>query len=123
MKLIADLHIAPRTVAFLMSLGHDVVRADEAVSATASDREIVAAAARDGRAILTQDLDFTDIVALSGGIGPSVITLRLASSRVEHVNDVLARLLPTLEVDVTRGVLASVQDAVVRRKALPIVGD
>ncbi len=43
MKLLADLHISPRTVAFLCSLGHEVVRVDAILPKTASDEEIVAA--------------------------------------------------------------------------------
>ena len=64
MRLLADVHISPRTVAFLRSLGHDAVRVGDAIPATASDVEIVEAAVRDERTILTQDLDFSAIVAL-----------------------------------------------------------
>jgi predicted nuclease of predicted toxin-antitoxin system len=42
MRLLADLHISPRTVEFLRSLGHDVVRVDEIVPSTAADEVIVA---------------------------------------------------------------------------------
>jgi len=47
MRLLADMHIAPRTVRFLRSLGHDVVRVDELLSPTATDEAIMAAAVRD----------------------------------------------------------------------------
>jgi uncharacterized protein DUF5615 len=57
----------------------DVVRVDEVLPPTASDEAIVTAAIRDGRHIITQDPDFSAIVALSGRIGPSVISLRLSS--------------------------------------------
>jgi len=33
MRLLADIHISPRTVRFLRSVGHDVVRVDEVPSA------------------------------------------------------------------------------------------
>jgi predicted nuclease of predicted toxin-antitoxin system len=78
MKLLADLHISPRTVAFLRTLGHEVVRVDAILPKTASDEEIVAAARDSGCSVLTQDLDFSAIVALSGARTPSLITLRLA---------------------------------------------
>ena len=92
MKVLADLHISPRTVAFLRTLGHEAVRVDAILPKTASDEEIVAAARDSGRVVLTQDLDFSAIVAISGARTPSLITLRLASSRVEHVNEILARV-------------------------------
>ena len=94
MRLLADLHISPSTVAFLRTLGHDVVRVDAILPNTASDEEIVVAARAAGRSILTQDLDFSAIIALSGAHSPSLVSLRLGSSRVTHVNEVLARVLP-----------------------------
>jgi predicted nuclease of predicted toxin-antitoxin system len=120
MKLLADLHISPRTVAFLRTLGHEVVRVDAILPKTASDEEIVAAARESGRSVLTQDLDFSAIVALSGARTPSLITLRLASSRVEHVNEVLARVLPQIEGDLVRGSAVTVEEGAIRSRTLPI---
>ena len=42
MRLLADLHISPRTVQFLRQLGHDVIRVNEILPATAPDPAIVA---------------------------------------------------------------------------------
>jgi len=119
-RLLADLNIAPRTVAFLRSLGHDVVRVDQALPPGADDSSIVASARQGGRVILTQDLDFSAIVALSGQSAPSVISLRLASSRVEKVNALLQVVLPGLEPDVRAGAIITVDEHRVRRRALPI---
>jgi len=120
MKLLADLHISPRTVAFLRTKGHDVVRVDAILPNTASDEEIVTVARDSGRSVLTQDLDFSAIVALSGARTPSLITLRLASSRVEHVNEVLETVLPRIEEDLIRGTAVTVEEGAIRRRALPI---
>jgi len=49
MRLLADMHIAPRTVRFLRSIGHDVVRVDELLLPTATDEAIMAAAVREER--------------------------------------------------------------------------
>ena len=111
---------APRTVAFLRALGHDVIRVNEVLPPTAPDAAIVAEAVRTARSILTQDLDFSAIVALSGRSLPSVISLRLSSSRVERVNAGLQEVLPTLEDAVGAGVIATVQDTRVRVRQLPL---
>lgn len=58
-RIIGDVNIAPRTVEHLRSLGHDVVRVSDVLSPSAPDREIVEYARREGRAVLTQDLDLT----------------------------------------------------------------
>jgi predicted nuclease of predicted toxin-antitoxin system len=120
MRLLADMHISRRTVAFLRSLGHDVVQVSEVLEPTATDESVVAAAAREQRSILTQDLDFSALVALSGERAPSVISLRLSSSRIERVNAVLEEVLPGLEHEVLDGVLVTVEDGRVRRRMLPI---
>jgi predicted nuclease of predicted toxin-antitoxin system len=119
MRLLADLHISPRTVEFLRSLGHDVVRVTDLLAPTAADSDIVVVAAQEGRVILTQDLDFSALIALGGVGAPSVITLRLSSSRVEHVNETLAKVLPGLEQEVAAGAVVTVEDARVRRRRLP----
>jgi predicted nuclease of predicted toxin-antitoxin system len=120
MRLLAGMHIAPRTVAWLRSLDHDVRRVSELLPATASDATIVTAAIREERSILTQDLDFSALVALSGRTVPSVISLRLSSSRVERVNAALAAVLPGLEQDLRDGALVTVEDGRVRRRRLPL---
>lgn len=114
------MHISPRTVEFLRQLGHDVQRVDEVLNASASDRMIVACALEQNRTIVSQDLDFTDIIALSGGNKPSCITLRLSTSRVERVNEVLKKALPALEEDVLRGLLITIKDGSIQRRWLPV---
>lgn len=119
MRLLADMHIAPRTVGHLRNLGHDIVRVDDVLEPTATDHQIVAWAAANGRCILTQDLDVTTIVALSGATAPSVVTLRLRSSRIEAVNGVLDRVLGAIEANVTAGALITVEDDAIRTRWLP----
>jgi predicted nuclease of predicted toxin-antitoxin system len=120
MKLLADVHIAPRTVDFLRTLGHDVVRIPEVLPPGAPDEEIVRHAFNQGRVIVTQDLDFSALVALSGADRPSVLSLRLSSSRVEHVNEVLQRVLPDVEAALRAGAIVSVEDERMRIRDLPI---
>jgi predicted nuclease of predicted toxin-antitoxin system len=116
-KLLADLNIAPRTVSFLCAKGHDVVRASDADGA---DTAIVEQARQQGRVVLTQDLDFSAIVALSGRTDPSVISLRLGSSRIEDVNLRLETVLPAIVHDVSVGAIVTVEDGRVRSRLLPI---
>lgn len=120
MRLLADLHISPRTVELLRSLGHDVVRADELLPATAADEALVSRAIEERRAILTQDLDLSAIIALAGKNRPSLISLRLSSSRIEYVNTILQKILPAVEQDVLSGMIITVEDDRIRRRPLPI---
>ncbi len=114
------MHISPRTVQYLRQTGHEVVRVDEVLPSTAADEVILAKARQDGRTVLTQDLDFTNLIALRNHATPSVITLRLRSSRVEHVNEVLRRTLPGLENVVDTGAVVTVDEDRARQRALPL---
>ena len=120
MRLLADLHIAPRTVQFLRHLGHDVARVSDLAPPTLPDAGIVSLAIRERRVVLTQDLDFSRLVALSGAREPSLISLRLSSSRIEHVNSVLQHALSNLDTIVLDGVIITVEDNRIRVRHLPL---
>lgn len=120
MRIVADVHISPITVQHLNELGHDAVRANAVLPGDAPDHDIVAWAAANERVVVTQDLGFGSIVALSGATLPSIITLRLSDSRVETVNRVLETVLPRLERSVTTGAVITVGDERVRIRQLPV---
>jgi predicted nuclease of predicted toxin-antitoxin system len=120
MKLLADLHISPRTVLFLRSLGHDAVRVNEIMPSNSSDFQIVEHAKIEERTILTQDLDFSSIIVFSGKIKPSLISLRLHSSRIEFVNKRLSRCLHLIESDIESGSIITIENHTIRRRKLPI---
>jgi len=120
MRFLADIGISPRSAVFLRSLGHDAVHLRDEGLQRLSDESIVVKALAERRVILTHDLVFGRIVALSRGKLPSVITFRLTDMRAGEVNrrldDVLSRFKPLLE----EGALISVTDDAVRVRRLPV---
>jgi predicted nuclease of predicted toxin-antitoxin system len=68
---------------------------------------------------LTQDLDFSEIIALSGKMKPSLISLRLSSSHIEFVNAILEKVLPSIEKDAEKGAIISVEDDKIRIRHQP----
>ena len=100
MKLLADLNIAPRTVLALRDQGFDIVRASDVLPLRARDVEIVDYARTNGFAIITHDLDFSALVALSGAARPSVISIRLGSAHADAVTRRLTAVLPAVRADV-----------------------
>ena len=114
------MHISPRTVRVLRALGHDVMRVNEVMPATSTDEAIVLKALDDERVVLTQDLRFSAILARGGQRAPSLISLRLLSSRIEFVNAILERVLPLVERDVAAGAIVTVEDSRIRTRRLPI---
>ena len=59
-------------------------------------------------------------LARGGQRTPSLISLRLSSSRIEIVNAILERVLPLVEREVAAGAIVTVEDTRVRVRQLPI---
>jgi predicted nuclease of predicted toxin-antitoxin system len=62
-KFIADIHISPLTVNELQKKGYNIIRVTDKLPATTSDKEIVELAYQEKAVIITQDLDFSAIIA------------------------------------------------------------
>lgn len=92
MRFLSDEDVYESTVRAVEAWGHDVVRAREAGLTQADDEQVLRAAARDGRLLLTRDRHFGGLVFLAGQ-GPGVIYLRIAPSDVGKTHEQLKRVL------------------------------
>lgn len=119
-RFIADVHISPLTVATSIQAGYDTMRVAEVLPATAPDAEILTFARVENRVVITQDLDFSALVALGGYDRPSLITLRLSSAQPNFVSQRLLEVLPQLEQMLAEGAAATIEDDIVRVRKLPI---
>jgi predicted nuclease of predicted toxin-antitoxin system len=120
MRFLADAGISPKTVGFLIQLGHDAVHVRALGLQRAPDSELVDRARADSRVIVTFDLDFGDILALGVLDKPSVIIFRLADQRAESVNGRLSTVLSERLAELESGALILVEDARYRIRKLPI---
>ena len=77
--------VSMRIVEWLRTKGHDILHLREEGLQRFSDEDIFKKATSEQRIILTFDLDFGEIIALSGGRMVSVILFRLHNTRVPHV--------------------------------------
>ncbi len=121
LKLIADVHISPITVTELRKAGYQISRVTEFLSARASDIEIIELAIRQESAIVTQDLDFSAIIAQSGYDRPSVVSLRVGNAKPLNIANILLAILPQIEEDLTKGTIVSVDETEFRVRKLPII--
>jgi predicted nuclease of predicted toxin-antitoxin system len=69
---------------------------------------------------LTQDLDFSQLVAVGQYAQPSLITLRLSSAKPDFVGQRLLMVLPELEEELRDGIALTVSDNSMRLRKLPI---
>ncbi|HLF06264.1 MAG TPA: DUF5615 family PIN-like protein [Thermoplasmata archaeon] len=92
LRLLLDDNLGGRTFEFLVSLGHDVVRAKDLLGRGAENGEIASAAARAGRILVTLDLDFGPI-HLRGGAAAGIILVRHKRPTPQIVNRILGGFL------------------------------
>jgi predicted nuclease of predicted toxin-antitoxin system len=93
MRFLADMGVDIRVVNWLRQRGHDAKHLRDEGLHRIPNGEIFAKAISENRVILTFDLDFGEIVALSGRQKSSVIVFRLHNTRTPHVIDRLTAVL------------------------------
>lgn len=120
MRFLLDMGIPHRSADLLISLGHDAVHLREVGLHRLPDRDIFRKAIDDERVILTHDLDFGEIMAISGGRLPSVVIFRLRDMRHGNVDQYLERILKEHETALRQGAILSVTESRIRVRALPI---
>jgi predicted nuclease of predicted toxin-antitoxin system len=119
-RFLADMGVDQRLVDWLRSQGHDAVHLREQGLHRASDTDVFAKAIAESRIILTFDLDFGEILALSGNAVVSVILFRLINTRTPFVQQRLAAVLAADADALNRGAIIVVEDGRHRVRDLPL---
>ena len=122
-RFLLDMGLAQSTGKYLRSQGHDVIHLCDQGLERLPDDQIVAKAQEEGRIIITHDLDFGRIVALSGNAVPSIVTLRLSDMTPAKVNVALQTVLTEATQSLERGALVTITDSGITVRALPINAD
>ena len=120
MKFLLDMPVPQATAAWLLSAGHDARHARDIGLARAADEDILERAQREGRVVLTMDLDFPRLLAALSVDGPGVILIRLRDARPEALHRRLQVLLETVaESDLARSI-AVLEETAIRLHRLPL---
>jgi predicted nuclease of predicted toxin-antitoxin system len=120
MRFLADMGISHIVVTWLQAQGHDATHLRDEGLHRLENGEIFTKAFRESRIILTWDLDFTEILALSGRHTVSAVIFRLVNTRSAHVIERLARVLQESAQDLEDGAIISVEEARHRIRLLPL---
>jgi predicted nuclease of predicted toxin-antitoxin system len=120
MRFLADMGVDIRVVQWLRQNGHDTKHLRDEGLHRIPNGEIFAKAISESRVILTFDLDFGEILALSQGKKTSVILFRLHNTETSHLikrlNTVLADTAEALE----QGAVVVVEESRHRIRYLPL---
>ena len=120
MRFLADMGVALGIAQWLRAEGHDTVHLREEGLQRLPNGEIFDKAATEGRILLTFDLDFGEILSLSGGRLVSVVLFRLHNTRTPHVRERLARVLTESGRDLEQGAVVVVEESRHRVRRLPL---
>ena len=120
MKFLADMGISPLTVDFLNQQGYDAKHLSSEGLHQMLDAAILEKARQEGRILLTADLDFGYLMAVSRSQLPSIILFRLQDMRPVSVNTHLAEVLQRFESDLVTGSFITVTQSRIRVRQLPI---
>ena len=120
LRYLADMNISPRTVRILVDAGYDIRRVSDVMPVSAPDKEILEYARRQAMVVLTQDLDFSALVAVSGAAGPSLVNVRMSTGDPDRIGSRLLNVLPEVRHALQEGACVTMDDAAVRVRNLPI---
>lgn len=120
MQFLVDENMALSYAKTLRSLGYVAVHVAEVDLTSTEDTDIVAYAIVNGYSIITFDLDFTRIVALSQKSFPSIITFRLGEINVFEFEEYMNLYIPDLINKIIEGSLITIDSQGVRVKKLPV---
>ena len=121
LRFLVDMNLSPKTVINLQKHGWDILRVSQVLPMDAEDSEILEFARQHNRVIITQDLDFSSLLALGNHEKPSLITFRLSVPDPEVITQKLLEVLPNIENKLTEGCAVTIDDRKVRVRRLPIL--
>ena len=114
------MNLSPDWREYLAGFGHQAAHWSELGAATAPDREILAWAKSLTHVVLTHDLDFGAILAVTNAAGPSVIQIRSQDVSPTAVGSLVVTALRTHGEVLEHGALVTVDALRLRVRILPL---
>ena len=120
MKILLDMNLSPKWVEYLTASGVCAIHWSSVGSANASDSEIMDYARSKNLVILTQDLDFTTLLAFSKDKKPSVVQLRTENTAPAVIGVAVVKALRQAESVLGEGALLTIDAKRGRLHLLPL---
>jgi predicted nuclease of predicted toxin-antitoxin system len=116
------MNLSPSWVERLAGHGFEALHWSTIGAATAPDAEILTWANEHGFVVITNDLDFSAILAASAGATPSVVQVRTQDLLSDEAVSVVAKAVQAHREDIERGALLSIDEGGTRVRMLPLKG-
>jgi predicted nuclease of predicted toxin-antitoxin system len=119
MKFVVDMNLTPQWVEHLNAVGYQAVHWSTVGENDAEDGDIVSWAREHDCVVLTGDLDFGTILAMSGVLRPSVVQLRSEATLPARVGSAVIEAIQESETDLLAGALLTIEAMRSRLRILP----
>lgn len=119
MKFLLDMPVSVLLLDVLQEYGHEGVHAHQIGKDRAPDDELLEIARRESRVIITADLDFPRLMALSLAEGPGLILFRGGNYSDSEMCELLARVLQKVAPEVLEKSICVVDRKRIRVTRLP----
>ena len=120
MKALLDMPVSSLLLDVLHAYGHEGVHAHQIGQDRATDRELLEIARREDRVVITADLDFPRLLALSSAGGPGLILFRGGNYSDAEMCDLLERVLKEVPPEVLESSVCVVDRRRIRVTQLPL---
>ncbi len=120
MKLLVDMNLSPKWIGVFRNSGWEAVHWSAVGQATARDAEIMEYAAANDYVVVTHDLDFSAILAVTHGKKPSVIQIRSEDVSAEILGKQTVAALRHMQAELEAGALLTIEADRTRLRMLPL---
>lgn len=120
MKLLVDMNLSPRWVDRLVEAGFEATHWSVVGAGNAPDAVIMALAKAQDYVVLTHDLDFGAILAVTHGDKPSVVQIRAENVSPEAIGGAVIDALRQMRTELEAGALLTVDPGRTRLRLLPL---
>ena len=120
MKILVDMNLSTKWAGFLTGNGIEAAHWSFIGSPDASDTEIMAYAKEYDFTVLTNDLDFGYILAITRGKKPSVIQMRTGVLGHDRIGAVVLSAIKLLAAEIDKGALVTIDQHKTRVTLLPL---
>jgi predicted nuclease of predicted toxin-antitoxin system len=123
MRFLVDQPVSPLLTDWLRQAGHEAFHVRERGLSRASDAEIFSVATSEGAIIVTADLDFSRIVALSGRAEPGLILFRPGNLTDEQMLELLKTVIDRVPAEQLQRAIVVADKTTLRVAPLPLRPD
>jgi len=119
-RLLIDMNLSPKWVKFLDNAHIEAVHRSMCGAANAPDTEIMTYAKANNFVVLTNDLDFSAILAVTNGEKPSVLQIRSEDLNPDFIGQAVIDALKQMTPELEQGALLTIDVARTRLRLLPL---